>query len=95
MGNLYINLFSLVINFLMLIYNLFAPLDLITNMYALEALVSARLPNLLTYLGYLSFFIPLSYFAVPVIIVSIIISYRLIFAFVHLITTLLQAIKII
>lgn len=93
-GNLWLNLISLAINFFMSFYNLFAPLDLVANLVALEALVSARIPTLLTYLGYVSFFIPLSYLAVPVALVTIYMTYRVLFALVHFISGLIQTFKI-
>lgn len=94
-GNFFLNLIQLGINFFNIIYNMFVgPFDLVTNLENLFTLVVARLPTLIQYLSWVSFFIPLVYLAVPITTVLSIFVFRLISTIFHFFTDLYGNIKL-
>lgn len=93
-GNFFLNFIQLGINLTNGIYNLFAPADLLSNLSALFTLAEQRIPQLLTFLSYVSFFIPLSYLIVPITCAVSFFTMRLVFALFHFITNLWGDLKL-
>lgn len=90
----WLNMIQFAINIFVRIWNMFVPADFLTNFTALVTLAGQRLPQLRLYLGYVSYFIPLTYLITPLFLMVSLFFVRIFFALFHFFTNLWGNLKL-